>query len=124
MSKLLGIDYGDKRVGLAIADSASQAMAPFQILENNKSLFENLNKIIKEEEIDLIVVGLPINLKNQPTIQTEKVNNFIKKLKVHLKIPIKIEDERLTSALHHDSNKARVDALSAMSILDSYLKRN
>lgn len=123
MSKLLGLDYGEKRIGVALAEGESKAIAPFKILKNNKNLFAELKKMIKEEEIKEIIVGLPLGLKNQETKQTEKVKNFINKLKKEIIIPIKTEDERLTSQLHKNLRKKKVDALSAMSILDSYLTK-
>lgn len=123
MSNILGLDYGDKRIGLAIADSESKAIAPFKILDNDKNLFFELKKIIEENEINLLVVGLPIGLKNQETLQTEKVKDFINRLKKEIKITIKTEDERLTSKLHKNVFKKRIDALSALSILESYLNR-
>jgi len=124
MSKIFGLDYGDKRIGLAIAESESKAMAPFKILKNNKNLFSELKKIINEEEIEEIIIGLPVGLKNQETLQTKKVKDFINKLKKEIIIPIKTEDERLTSKLHKNVFKKRIDALSAMSILESYLGRH
>lgn len=123
MSKILGIDYGDKRIGLAIAESESQAIAPYKIILNNKDLFFNLKKIFNDENIDIIIIGLPINLKSQITIQTQKVQRFINKLHQETKLPIFTEDERMTSKLYQKSGLKKVDALSAMSILDSYLAK-
>lgn len=123
MSKLLGIDYGDKRVGLAIADRQSLAVAPFKIIENNKNLILNLKKIIQEEDISQIVIGWPVNLKNQETDQTKKVKKFLERIKKELPLPIVTEDERLTTKFYQKINKKNLDALSAMKILESYLSR-
>ena len=124
MSKLLGIDYGEKRIGLAIADGESKAVAPFKILENKKNFFSELGKIIDQENIDLIVVGLPVGLKNQETRQTITVREFTEKLKKVITLPIVFEDERLTSKIYQKSGKKYLDALSAMKILESYINRH
>jgi putative Holliday junction resolvase len=122
--KILGIDYGDKRIGLAIAESGSRATAPFRILENNKNLFIELKNIIKEEIIEKVIVGLPLSLKNQETEQTQKVKEFINQLKQRIELPIEIFDERLTSKIYRKLGKRRIDDLAAMNILESYLTAN
>jgi len=123
MSKLLGIDYGDKRVGLAIGDFSSRAVGPFKVLENNHNLFKNLQKIVTEENIAQIILGWPLNLKNLPTIQTQKVKDFSEKLKKQVKIPIILEDERFTTKIFKNVDKKKIDALAAMNILETYLNR-
>ena len=119
--KILGIDYGDKRVGLAIAESESRAVAPFKILENQPDLLSELKDIIKEEDITEIIVGLPLNLKGQATKQTQKVQEFVNQLKKTVKLPIKTFDERLTSKIYQRSRKKSIDDLAAMNILESFL---
>lgn len=121
--KVLGIDYGDKRVGLAIAESESKAVAPFRIIENNNNLFAELKNIIKEENIEKVIVGLPLNLKSQETEQTRKVKEFVKLLKQDIELPIEIFDERMTSKIYQKSGRKRIDDLAAMNILDSYLTK-
>lgn len=124
MSKLLGIDYGDKRIGLAMAETDSLAVAPFKTLINDKKLITNLQKIIQDEDITKVVVGWPVNLKNQKTEQTKKVERFLEIIKKELSVPVVTEDERFTTKIFQKIKVKNLDALSAMKILESYLSRS
>jgi len=124
--KLLCIDYGAKNVGLAIADSETKMASPFKILKNSKDLLANISNICKEEEIDKIVIGVPLGLKGNKSEQYERVIIFIKKLKDKLDLPIIEQDEKLTSQyaqrLLKDTKSKHVDDdVAAMLILQSYL---
>jgi len=121
--KILGIDYGDQRLGLAIGDLESRAVAPFKILLNSPAIIDEIKKIIIEEEIDKIIIGWPLNLRSEETEQTLKVNNFIRQCRALLKLPVETMDERLTSKLYKNSGRKRVDDLAAMEILKTYLNR-
>lgn len=125
---LLGIDYGEKRVGLALADYETKIATPYKVLENKSDDFiiGELKKICKEERIGEIVVGLPISLKGKAGSQAKKVLQFLKLLKRKLRLPVKTEDERLTSAMVNKlakKQKVERDAVAAMLILQSYLER-
>lgn len=124
MSKLLGIDYGDKRIGLAMAETESLAVAPFKTLINDKKLITNLQKIIQDEDITKVVVGWPVNLKNQKTEQTKKVERFLEIIMKELARPVVTEDERFTTKIFQKTKVKNLDALSAMKILESYLSRS
>lgn len=125
---LLGIDYGEKRIGLALADYETKIATPYKVLENKSDDFiiGELKKICKEERIGEIVVGLPISLKGKAGSQAKKVLQFLKLLKRKLRLPVKTEDERLTSAMVNKlakKQKVERDAVAAMLILQSYLER-
>lgn len=124
---ILAIDYGEKRIGLAIADEENKIPLPFKILENKSEEFvlSELKKIILEKKIGQFVVGLPFSLSGKEGRKAGEVREFIKKLQT-LGIPIKIIDERFSSrladALGGEDSKNR-DIGAAMVILEDYLSR-
>lgn len=140
--RFLGIDHGESKIGLALGDNEANFCLPYKILKA-EDFFNSINNILEEESIDEIVLGLPKNLSNEDTQQTAVVYDFLNKLKEQVKLPIHLEDERMTSVmgkgmqgkyLREDSrkenrkNKLKIksdeDASSAALILDSFLKRN
>ena len=78
MRRILGLDYGDKRIGVSLSDPLRIIATPYTVLKNegNSKLLKDLKKIINENKIDTIVIGLPIDLKGNDTIQTVKVRKF------------------------------------------------
>ncbi|ETB64168.1 MAG: Resolvase, holliday junction-type, YqgF-like protein [Parcubacteria bacterium RAAC4_OD1_1] len=92
--KYLGIDYGEKRVGLAISDDGGQFSFSYKVLKNNNELIDSIHNICGEEEIKEIVLGEP---EDRNKIY-EKVLNFEKKLKEELKLPVYKEKEFMTSS--------------------------
>lgn len=122
--KYLGIDWGEKRIGLAIAETSINMALPFKTVKS----INDLLIIIKEEEIDKIVVGEPVKMRG------EAANNkawlkFVSDLKQATKIEIELVDERLSSlaadALHGNrKEKAARDEIAASIILQDYLDRN
>ena len=127
MNKLLGIDYGDKRVGLALAESGPPAgglALPYKVIKNNNKLLDELNKIINEEAIEVVVVGLPHSLSGQPNQRLAKTEAFVDFLRSNLQILIVTADEQMTSKLFTKQGiKKDIDKHSAAAILDTYLAR-
>lgn len=124
--KLLGIDYGEKKVGLAIADTETRIASPYRILANDKDLLEKIKDICLKEEIRKIVVGVPLTLKSANSRQTNLVLKFIAKLKKATYLDIAEQDERLSSVyakslLKEMKVKHLDDDVAAMIILQSYL---
>lgn len=124
--KFLGIDYGEKKVGLAIGDSDIRIASPYKILNNDKDLMGNLKDVCLKEEIAKIVIGLPLTLKSSTSKQTQSVLNFITKLKKATYLEIAEQDERLSSSyakslLKEMKVKHLDDDVAAMIILQSYL---
>ncbi|MEK7653216.1 MAG: Holliday junction resolvase RuvX [Patescibacteria group bacterium] len=122
--KLLGMDYGKSKVGLALGDTESRVATPFKILKNkNKDfLFKELKKICDEEGIEKIIVGLPINSQAHSPEQVDITQDFICRLEESLNINIEIQDEQLTTRYAKRlSPKGDEDAVAAMIILQSYL---
>jgi len=133
LARVLGVDYGDVRVGLALSDSNKIIARPFKTLinKNSKDLLINLEEIINQNEIDEIVIGVPYNMSGQDTKQTEKVREFIAILKQKFELSINLIDERLTSIeaegimhkmnIKTGSNKGKIDKIAASIILQEHL---
>ena len=136
MSRILSIDYGDARVGLAITDAlgiTAQGLETIHHQGNDKIVLKRLEEILEQYEIDTIVVGLPLNMNGTKSERVEVTEKFIHKLKCKFnKIKIETMDERLTTVEAHKTmnflniNKHQkrniVDTISAVYILESYMK--
>ncbi|MFW0862499.1 MAG: Holliday junction resolvase RuvX [Candidatus Komeilibacteria bacterium] len=121
--RILGIDYGMSKIGLAIADG--KMAIPFKIIKEtdlNKQL-ELVEEVINAENIDLVVIGLPMSLKQNRTDQTEHTEKFIKSLE-EKNIKIVTADERLSSKAAQSLGIKEDDAVAAMQILQTYIDRH
>ena len=135
MGRALGIDFGTKRVGLALSDRSNMIASPYRTLNyvSEKDLITQLETIVTKNDIEILVLGLPINMKGEDTAQTMKVRNF-KEILSTLRIPIVYEDERLSSVSAINSlmlqnvktghNKPEIDKTAAAIILQQYLDKN
>ena len=137
MGRALGIDVGDRRIGLALSDSAGILASPLIILEHTTESadIEAILKIAKEREAEQIIVGLPRLMNGDIGPQAQKVQAFTEALRSHTQIPIEYRDERLTTVtaqrLHQESGfkkknrnnrNIRYDAMAAAVILQDYLE--
>lgn len=132
MGRILGIDYGDVRIGLALTDPLKIIASPFRTIQNrnNDFIIKELDSIINEKKIETLVIGLPIGLNNQETIQTKKVRIFADLIKI-LEIPIYFQDERLSSISAKKSlivqniktgfNKSMIDKAAAAIFLQQFI---
>ncbi len=131
MSRVLGIDYGDSRVGLALSDPMKIIAKPFKTLDNNIDLLFNLKTVIDNNDVAQLVVGYPLNMKGEITPQTKKVDDFIFLLESKFDFPVIRIDERLSSVSAINSlinqgiktghNKSKIDDTSAAIILQEFL---
>lgn len=133
--RILGIDYGDARVGIAITDMlgiTAQGLETICYQGKDKVLLKRLDEIIMQYEVDTIVLGMPLNLKGEETVRAEITRLFLHKLKCkYPKIKIETVDERLTSVQAHKTmndlniknskKKDLVDTLAAVYILETYM---
>jgi len=135
LGRILAIDYGRKRVGLAVSD-------PMQMIANSlttihvKDIWDFLSDYLQMEAVDCIVVGYPKQMNNQASEAVRYINPFLKRLqKLYPEMNIQLVDERFTSKMAHQTmidaglkkkarqNKALVDTISANIILQSYLQQ-
>jgi len=119
----LGVDWGEKRIGLAIGNSVNQ----FASLVGVVSSVDEILQIIKEEKIDQIVLGNPIKMSGEKN-NNPKFLQFLENLKKQIKIPLTLYDERLSSQAIKSlegckKTKASKDAVSAMIILNDYFTK-
>ena len=135
--RILGIDYGDARTGIAITDALNITAQGLETIHNNgsdKMILKRLDEILEQYDIDTIVIGKPINMDGTSSERTEITERFIHKLKCkYNKLKIEIVDERLTTVAAHktmnfldiNKNKKRniVDTISAVYILETYLNK-
>lgn len=133
--RLMGIDYGDARVGIALSDPLMIMSQGYKTIKNDGSgaLFEEIAAIIKEKEVTKIVIGLPKNMDNSQGFRTDATMEFADKLKSYTDVEIDFSDERLTTVSAHGflnemnvrgkKRKDTVDTLSAALILETYMKK-
>src|SRR5277367_1693138 len=133
--RILGIDHGTKRVGLALSDETGTIAHPLQYLpaEPAAQLLDGLKNCVAERKVEEIVVGIPRNMNGTYGPAAEKARAFVTALKQFLTVPIHTWDERLTtvqanrflidSGMRREKRKERVDQTAAAILLQSYLDR-
>ena len=125
---ILAIDYGSKRVGLAIAHKIARLPRPLTTLQASEHLLAAIQRIIVEESIGLVVVGVPHNMDGSESKQSQQCEAFARELSSVLTVPVRTADETLSSeeaelalrAIGKDYSKSDVDAMSAAVILERY----
>ena len=136
MDRMVGIDYGRARVGVAMSDPLGIFASPLETVVSAK-IIDYLQKLASSEKVVRFVVGYPVNLDGRPSEAAADVDAFLKRLAKHFPdIPVSLEDERFTSVLAHRAmidggmkkserrKKESVDRISAAIILQSYIDRN
>ena len=131
--KALGIDHGDKRIGIAVSDDLGMLAHPLEFIltEPYEAFLERLKTIMVERQIEQIVVGMPRNMDGSYGPQALKVQNFLATLKKSVAVPVQSWDERLTSisavknlreaGVNAKKAKEKVDASAAAVMLQAYL---
>lgn len=135
--KIMGLDYGEVRTGVAISDELGMLAHGLETIEhgaNEKKLIERIKEIISTNKIQKIIIGYPLNMNATKGPRIEKTDKFIEKLKKEVGLEIIKIDERLTTVSAHktmtelnltkDKKKKLVDTISATYILQMYLDRN
>lgn len=134
MGRILAIDYGKKRTGIAVSDPLKLIAGGLTTVATAE-LMKFLQTYVQKETVDQIVVGLPTTVAGTPSENQARVRSFVGKLrKIMPQIPVIFYDERFTSAIAHQTmlmggmkkkdrqNKAKVDEISATIILQSYME--
>ncbi|UCE20616.1 MAG: Holliday junction resolvase RuvX [Gemmatimonadota bacterium] len=135
MSRILGIDFGSRRVGLAVSDPLGITAQGLETIEyaHEEELFVRLAAVIEAYEVAEIVVGLPLSLDGTCGEKAKTVQDFIENVRTHFRLPVVPWDERLsTTAAHRTMHemgkkakraKGKVDRIAAALILQNYLDR-
>lgn len=133
---MLGLDIGEKRIGVAKSDALAMFAHGLGYIEreNNDKHFEAIIRHISETAAEKVIVGLPIALDGTEGIAAENIRIFIAELQTHVSIPVETWDERLTSkeamrymqdsSLSGSKKRKRVDSLAAQIMLQNYLDSN
>lgn len=131
--RILGIDYGEKRIGMAVSDPLGITAQGLPTIErtNIQDDLQKILNVVREKDVKEIVVGLPKNMNNSLGEKAQAVLNFVALLKKHINIPINVIDERLSTVranramlegdLSRKKRKDRVDMIAAQLILQDYL---
>ncbi len=130
--KILGIDYGTKKIGLAISDETNTIAMPLEVIDCNENVFEKIKEIVENNGVKRIVVGLPITLSGNKGKRAQETEEFVLKLKGTIDVDIVEWDERLSTRFSERIlNKANVkgrkrkkqviDKIAATFILQGYL---
>ncbi|MEM1405186.1 MAG: Holliday junction resolvase RuvX [Bacteroidota bacterium] len=135
MGRILALDYGSKRTGIAVSDPLKMIANPLSTVDTNE-LIPFLTRYFQQEEVETVVVGIPVDLMSRETHGTKGAENMVKKIKGQFPhIAVVTMDERFTSKMAFDSmmasgiskkkraDKALVDKLSATIILQSFMEQ-
>ena len=136
MGRIIGIDFGRKRIGIAVTDPLKIFASPVNTV-NNQEFEPFIDEFLKKENIDCFIVGYPVRLNNEPSESVKYLDPFIRRLKKkYPEIPVNLADERFTSQMAMRSmieggmkkndrrDKSVIDKVSAAIILQSWLDRN
>lgn len=124
--KYLGIDFGEKRVGIAISDLNGKVAFPKVVLDNDKNLIKKVLEIIEKEKIAEVVIGESLNNKKERNKIMDKIDDFVGEVSLLLPIKINFENEFYTSsqAERITGKNKMIDASAASIILQSFLDKN
>jgi putative Holliday junction resolvase len=123
--KILALDYGAARTGVAVSDATGTLARPLTVVERaaTPAGLRRLAELVAEEEVEQVVVGLPLTLRGEPGAQAEETARFVDALKAVVDVPIESFDERFTTTLaaRQAAGRAAEDARAAAHLLESYL---
>lgn len=131
--RYLGIDYGSKRIGISISDPTNTFAIPLNTIENNRNLFNNIKEICIENNIEQVILGYPLNLDGSKSELCYEIDEIVERLKIKIKLPILLRDERFSSKIAEDQvissvksrkkrkDKSLIDKFSAAIILQEFL---
>ena len=123
--KVLALDYGSARTGVAVSDPTGTLARPLEVVENASTPagLRQLAELVRREEIETIVVGLPVTLRGERGAQAEETDAFVSALRAVTDVPIESFDERFTTKLAEaQPSDAPPDAVAAAHLLSTYLE--
>lgn len=133
MPRILGLDYGERRIGVAVSDEAGIIAMPLCKIQvqNRRQALAEIRRISLEKDVARIVVGMPLNMNGTRGPQAESVDVFVKQIGEHVNIPVEVWDERLSSQMaervlidfdtSRSKRKGVIDKLAAQVVLQGYL---
>lgn len=121
--RYLGIDYGTKRIGVAIADDAAPVAVPRGVIDGGEKEIDEIAALCKEEKIKVIVVGLPLTLRGEKGDMAKRVYSFAEKLRDRLGVTVELIDERMSTKASSGEGIRSADAAAAADILQTWLDR-
>jgi putative holliday junction resolvase len=131
--RMMALDHGTRRIGVAVSDETKTIASPMEYIpaEPMDKVIERIQQVIREKDVELIIIGMPRNMDGTYGPASEQVNEFIAALLPHITTPIKKWDERLTSVMANRAllegnvrradRKDKVDKMAAAILLQSYL---
>ena len=133
MSRYLGIDHGEKRIGLAISDITGLIASSLTVIDAEKDVLKKIDAVINKHSIGEIVVGFPKNMNNTIGEKAKAILEFVEILKKHVQIPVHLWDERLTTKeasrvlikadISRKKRKKVIDSMASQLILQGFLDR-
>lgn len=133
MGRIAAIDFGLKRIGLAVSDKGRKMALPVGVVEGGKKAVQNIRAALPLKEVDLILIGLPVEMSGKKGPMAAVVEEFAKMLEAALSIPVKLIDERLSSkgadaslkeiSLNRKERSEKIDMVAATLLLQMYLDR-
>ena len=134
MGRILSLDYGQRRVGVAMSDPLKITAQPYTTWKNRSydALVHEIRHCINEFDVELILIGLPLTLRGERGPTAFKVDKFVAYLSAHIDIPVRVWDERLTTVQAHrvlhsmekkpSQHKAKIDQMASVLLLQNYLE--
>jgi putative pre-16S rRNA nuclease len=121
--KVLALDYGAARTGVAVSDPTGMLARPLTVVERaaDEAGIAKLAELVRDEGAELVVVGLPLTLRGEHGAQAQETERFVDSLRAVLEVPVEVFDERFTTALAGGGGSAPEDARAAAHLLSSYL---
>tara|TARA_B100001989_G_C24328213_1_gene358631 strand:- start:15 stop:413 length:399 start_codon:yes stop_codon:yes gene_type:complete len=124
--KKMGIDYGSKKIGVALSDDGGTMAFPHEVVPNNSEFLGYIKNLVEDIGVTEIVIGHSLNNDGKPNEIHQQVEEFITDVTLHIGIPVHLEPEQYTSqmAAQIQGKSAMADASAAALILDSHLNKN
>ncbi|MGH3023218.1 MAG: Holliday junction resolvase RuvX [Gaiellaceae bacterium] len=123
--KVLALDYGSARTGVAVSDPSGTVARPLEVVERaaSEAGIARLLELARRERVEHVVVGLPVTLRGEHGLQAEETERFVERLRAATDLPVETFDERFTTALARSAGgRAAEDALAAAHLLTGYLQ--
>lgn len=131
--RYLAIDYGSRRTGLALCDKGETISTPLTTIHGQNQLIEKIAELVETENVEAVILGLPLNMDGSDSAQTKVARKFAEQLEGHLNVPVHLQDERLSSFAAEQKlapanftkgkMKQRLDAVAAAEILEAFLEQ-